>query len=121
MHDATLSFSEWELVHPDGLVRVLFLPGSPAKFPNDMALFVLAPQDVLVRHESLKPDRTTRVDPPGADPHLSTKAIPEAVGEARARVDEYARRVDAADERARCVGGLGDDAVGVVRAVRVDV
>ena len=61
------------------------------------------------------------MDPPGANPHLGTKAISEAVGEARARIDEHARRVDAADERARGGGGLGDDAVGVVRAVRVDV
>ena len=61
------------------------------------------------------------MDPPRADAHLSTKAISEAVGEARARVDEHPRRVDAADERAGRLGVLGYDAVCVVRAVRVDV
>ena len=61
------------------------------------------------------------MDPPRAYAHLSTKAIAEPVGEARARVDEDARRVDAAHERAGRLGVLGYDAVGVVRAVSVDV
>ena len=105
----------------DGLVRVLFLAVLAPKLPDDVTLLALAPQDILVRHEPLEPDRPTRVDPSRADAHLGAKAISEAVGEARARVDEHARRVDAAYERACGVGRLGDDAVGVVRAVLVDV
>jgi len=112
---------EWNLVHLDGLVRVLFLPRAPTKFADDMTLLVLTSQNVLVSHESLEPHRSARMDPSSADPHLSTKSVTKTVSEARARVDEHARRIDAADECVDGIGGLGDDAVGVMRAVHVDV
>ena len=105
----------------DGLVRVLFLPRFPTKLADNVTLLALAPQNVLVRYEALESDRPTCVDPPRADAHLGTKAIAESVGEARARVDEHAGRVDAAHERAGRLGVLSYDAVRVVRAVRVDV
>jgi len=100
---------------------VLFLPRLPTKLPNDMTARAPTPQNVLVRHESIKSDGPARVDAAGADPNFGAEAIAETVGEARARVDEDPGRVNAADEGAAGRRGLGNDAVGVVRAVRVDV
>ena len=102
-------------------MRVLFLPGFPPKLPDDMTLLALAPQNILVRHESLESNRPPRMNPSCADPHLGAEAITKSVREARARVHEHAGRVDATHGRAPGRGRLGDDAVGVVRAVLVDV
>ena len=92
-------FLERELLRIDGLVRVLFLPGFPTKFPDNMSFLALAPQNVLIRHESLEANWPPRVDPPRADPDLSAKAIAKAVREARTRVHEDTGRVNAAHER----------------------
>ena len=112
---------ERKLLCLNRLMRVFFLPGLPTKLPDDVTVRAVAPQNVLVRHESLESDGPARVDPAGADPHLGAEPIAESVRKARARVDEHARRVDAAHERAAGLGRLGDDTVGVVRAVLVDV
>ena len=102
-------------------MRVLFLPGFPPKLPDNVTLLALAPQNILVSHKSLESNRPPRMDPPRADPHLGAEAIAKPVCEAGARVHEHAGRVDAAHERAAGSGRLGDDTVGVVRAVLVDV
>ena len=103
------------------MVRILPLALPAPELAHDVSVRALAPQHVLIRDEPLEPNGPPRVDPPRADPDLRAKAIPEAVGKARARVDEHARRVDAAHERAARVSRLRHDAVRVVRAVRVDV
>ena len=100
---------------------VLLLVGSPPKLPDDVPILALASQNILIRHESVEPNRSARMDPPSANPHLGTEPVAKAVREARAGVHEHARRVDAAHEGATGCGRLGHDAVGVVRAVRVDV
>jgi hypothetical protein len=102
-------------------MRVLLLAGSPPDLPDDMPIFALASQNVLVRHQPVKSDGSARVDPPRADPHLRTEPIAKTVREARARVHEHSRRVDAVHEGVADGGRLGDDAVGMVRAVLVDV
>ena len=102
-------------------MRVLLFSGSLSKLADDMSILALASQDVLVRHQSVKSDGSTCVDAPGADPDLGTETISKAVGEARTRVDEHARRVDATDKGAARVCRLGDDAISMVRAMLVDV
>lgn len=102
-------------------MRVLFLPGFPAELPSNMTFLALAPQNILIRHESLEANWPPRVYPSRADPDLGAEAIAKAVREARTRVHEHASRVDAAYERAAGWGRLCDDAIGVVRAVLVDV
>ena len=116
-----MSSSERQFGCADRLVRILPLALPAPKLAHDVPIYPLTPQHVLVRDEPLEPDRSARVDPPRADADLSTKAIAEAVGEARARVYEHARRINAAHKRATSCSGLRHDAVRVVRAVRVDV
>ena len=86
-----------------------------------MSLLILTAQYILVRHEALESDRSTRVQAGSAHADLRAEAISEAIREARGRVHERARAVDALDELARGLGGCRDDGIGVVRAVRVDV
>ena len=119
-HDVKF-FLERELLRLDGLVRVLFLPGVPSELSSDMTFLALTPQNILIRHESLEADWPPRVDPSRADPDLGPEAITEAVREARTRVHEHAGRVNAAHECTASRGRLCDDAIGVVRAVLVDV
>lgn len=73
------------------------------------------------RAHPLESDRSPRVRLARRDAHLGAKPVPEPVGKARTRIDVHARRVDPARERPRVVVRLGDDAVGVVGRVRVDV
>ena len=113
--------SEWNRIGVDGRVLIPLLPLSAPKFPNDVPVLAFAPQHILVRDQALQSDRSARVYAPGADSHFGAEPIPEPVREARARVDEHARRVDAARERAGGGDVLGDDAVSVMRGMRVDV
>src|SRR5216684_5128395 len=102
-HDVTLScFLKRELLRLNGLVRVLLPSVFPTEFPDDMTFFAPAPQNILIRHESLEPNRTPRMDPSRADAHLGTKAIAKPVRETRARINEYTGRVDAAH---KCAAG----------------
>lgn len=105
----------------DPSVFVLLLPLPNPKLADDVALFTLAPHHVLVRHKALQAHWAARVDPARADPDLRAEPIAEPVRKARAGVHERPRGVDAAAERRRGALVLGDDAVRVVRAVRVDV
>lgn len=99
---------------------VSFLSLARAELANDVALRAPAFEHVLVRDEPLEPDGSPCVNASGADPDLRAEAIAEAVREARTRIHERARRVDPAAE-CRCRRAvLSDDAVGVVRGVRVD-
>lgn len=102
-------------------VFVLLLPLADAKLADDVALVILAPHHVLVCHKALQTHWAARVDPACADPHLRAEPIPEPVRKARAGVHERPCGVDTAAERRRGAFVLGDDAVRVVRAVRVDV
>ena len=102
-------------------MRVLFLPRFPTELPDDVTLLALAPQNILIRHESIKSNRPPRVDPPRADPHLGAKTVSKTIREARARIHEHASRIDPTHERATGIGRLCDDAVRMVRAVLVDV
>lgn len=105
----------------DPSVFVLLLARADTKLAYNMPVRALAAEHVLVDDEALETDRPACVDAAGADTNLGAKAVAEAVGEARRRVHERARGVDATAER-RCRGRvLGHDAVRVVRRVRVDV
>jgi hypothetical protein len=74
------------------------------------------------RHaEPLKADRPSGVRLAGRDADLGAKAVAEAVGEARARVDKDAGRIDPAAEALHARLVLGDDRVGVFGRVVVDV
>jgi len=61
------------------------------------------------------------VDLSRADPNLGTKAIAKPIGEARACIHEHAGRADTTHERAAGQGRLSEYAIGVMRAVLVDV
>src|SRR5216684_6729741 len=103
LHDVTVScFLKRELLRLNGLVRVLFHSVFPTEFPDDMTFFAPAPQNILIRHESLEPNRTPRMDPSRADAHLGTKAIAKPIRETHARINEYTGRVDAAH---KCAAG----------------
>ena len=112
---------KWEFFRLDRLMRVLSLPRFPTELPDDVTLLALAPQNILVRHESIETNRPPRMNPSRADPHLGTKTIAKTIREARARIHERAGRIDPTHERATGIGRLCDDAVRMVRAVLVDV
>src|SRR3954452_21320371 len=76
---------------------------------------------VLEGAELADADRAARVELLGRVAHLGAHAELAAVREARRRVDIDARRVDARGERARGLGVVGEDGVGVTAAVDVDV
>ena len=80
-----------------------------------------APDLVLVNHQALEADGATRVDLVGADADLGAEAVAHAVGEARGRVPVSSRAVDGRHEALGELLGRGQDGVGVVRAVLVDV
>ena len=71
-------------------MRILPLALPAPKLAHHVPIYALTPQHVLVRDESLEPDRPASVDPPRADADLSTKTIAEAICEAGARIYEYA-------------------------------
>jgi hypothetical protein len=58
---------------------------------------------------------------PRTDPHLRPEPIPEPVAEPRARVPEHPCRIASLHEHARVPLVLGNDSLGVARAVLVDV
>ena len=68
-----------------------------------------------------RPDRPARVQLVGRDADLGAEPVLEAVGEARRGVDHHRARVDLAQEAHRARVVLGDDRVGVLRAVLRDV
>ena len=57
----------------------------------------------------------------GGDADLGAQPVLEAVGEAGRDVDHHARRIDLAQEARRGGVRIGDDRVGVMRAVALDV
>ncbi|ABA49903.1 hypothetical protein BURPS1710b_3448 [Burkholderia pseudomallei 1710b] len=76
---------------------------------------------VLQRRETFEPDRAARVQLVVRDADLRAEPELEAVREARRRVHHHTRRIDFAQEAHRAVVILGDDRIGVMRAVLVDV
>lgn len=98
-----------------------FLSLPTPKLANDVTSLVLAPQHVLVTHQSLQSHRSSGVDPTRTDPNLRTKPVPEPIREPGASVPESASRVHSSDERGSVLFGLCDDRVGMVRGMGVDV
>lgn len=76
---------------------------------------------VLVNKKTFQTHWSTRVRAVGADAHLGTEAVAETVGKPGRRVVEDPRRVDAGEESASGGRVFGDNRVGVVAAMRVDV
>ena len=81
----------------------------------------LATDKILVYHQPLQPDRSSRVYLVRADTNLGAEAKAHPVRHSGARVPEDAGAVDAGLEAAREVGGGGEDGVGVVGGVGVYV
>jgi hypothetical protein len=77
-HDVYFPFSKRELLRFDRLVRELFLPRSPTKFPEDVILLTMASQNIL---ESLESERSPRA---WIHPALIPTSAPKPVREARA-------------------------------------
>src|ERR1700730_8932870 len=71
--------------------------------------------------ESFESDRATRVKLVGRDADLSPESVFEAVGKARRRIDHHRARIDLAHEPHRVAVMLGDDGVGMLRAIASDV
>src|SRR5689334_1226094 len=80
-----------------------------------------AGDDPLVGGEVVRAHRPAGVELVGADADFGAQAVLAAVGEARARVDHDAGAVDAGGELLDGEGVGGEDGVGVVGAVVVDV
>jgi len=102
-------------------VLELFLSLPAPELANDVTSVALAPQHILVTHQSLQSYRTSGVNPTRTDPNLRTKPVPEPIREPGAGVPESASRVHSSDERGSVLFGLCDDRVGVVRGMGVDV
>src|SRR6185436_73805 len=81
----------------------------------------VAEHHVLERGEAFQSHGTARVQLVGGDADLRAEAVLVAVGEAGRRVDDHRARVDLAQEALRALRVLGDDRVGVLRAVGGDV
>src|SRR3954465_12118802 len=76
---------------------------------------------ILEARELLHADRAARMKATGGDADLRAKTEFAAIGELRRRIVEYDRRVDFAQKFLCRRVVLGDDRVGVVRAVAFDV
>lgn len=79
------------------------------------------PQLILIDRQPLQSDRPSRMDFIRAYPHLRPKTIAHPVGEPRGGVPVDAGAVDGGHEGFGGGGRGGDDAVGVVGGVGVDV
>src|ERR1700682_912233 len=71
--------------------------------------------------EPFEPDRAARVKLVGRDADLGAESVFESVGKAGRRIDHHRARIDLAHEPHRVAIVLGDDGVGVLRAVASDV
>src|SRR5579862_5934470 len=80
-----------------------------------------APQNVFVAGQAVKPHGAARVQSAGADSDLGAESIPVSIGKARGGVVVDAGGVDLVQEAASGFRILGDDGVGVGRAVAPDV
>ena len=105
----------------DPPVLVPLLAFTRAELAHYMALLALASQHVLVRDEALQTHWPACVDASRTDADLRAKSIAEPVREPCARVHERPRRIHPSAERRRDRLVLSDDAVRVVRRVRIDV
>ena len=97
------------------------LPFSSSELANDMALVVFTSHDILVRTQTLQTYGASRVYATCTYTHFGTESVAEPVSETGAGIHVRPRRVDSSTELGRMLAVLGDDRVGVVRRVRVDV
>src|SRR5574344_1414895 len=74
-------------------------------------------KDVLARHESLKPDRSTCMDLGSADSDFRTKTESVAIGESGTAVGKHICTVHLCQELSYSQLILSDDGIGVVRGV----
>src|SRR5512135_171518 len=96
----------------------------PPKRPRAAKLVAhlpVAQHDPLLRREAFEPHRAARMELVGGDADLGAQAVLEAVGEARGGVHHHRARVHLAQEGLGVRPVLGDDRVGVLRAVARDV
>src|SRR3569623_1083998 len=81
----------------------------------------LPQHDELLTREPFESDRSAHVYLVGADADLRTETVFEAIGETRRGVHHHRARIHLAQETPRARVILGDDGVGVLRAVALDV
>src|SRR5436305_14739099 len=77
--------------------------------------------DPLAARQAFEPDRTARMQLVRRNADLRAEPVFEAVGEARRRVHENGARVDLAQESHCTHMIVGDDPIGVLRAILRDV
>ena len=95
----------------------------PSLFPLSVLTSRLArpPDQVLIDSQPFQPDGPATVNLVGTDAHLGAKAIAHPVRHTRAGVPIHAGGIHAGHERLGGALGRGEDGVGVVGGVRVDV
>src|SRR3954463_13964021 len=92
----------------------------PPKRPSagkSAAHVAVAQDDPLLRREPLETDGTPRVQLVGGDADFRAEPVLEAVGESRRRIHHDRARAHLAQDPPRARPALGDDRVGVLRAV----
>src|SRR6478672_6905879 len=101
-------------------------PNKPSAWPRDLpalssatsaAHVAVAQDDPLLRREPLEAHGTARVQLVGGDADLRAEAVLEAVRETRRGVHHDRARVHLAQETAGARPVLGDDRIGMLRAV----
>ena len=119
---AACSYYSEELERHDSSIDrfVLELFFTRPKFPNDVTFLISASHDELVCNQSLQTHRAPGVDPSSADTNLCPKPIPIAISKARACIDECTSRVNSTTEYRCGLLGLSNDAICVMRRMRVD-
>src|ERR1700722_20719859 len=97
------------------------IPRERTRSPSLGPCLPVAAHPVLERAELLEPNRPARVHAPGGDADLGAEAELSAVGELGRGVVQDDRRIDLLQEPLGHGPVLGHDAVGVMRAVGLDV
>src|SRR5215472_8208230 len=95
-------------------------PQIPVRY-DSLTYLPAAEHDPLLAGQALESDRSARVELVGRDADLRAQPVFEAVGEARGGIDHDRARIDLAQEARRVAVMLGDDGVGVLRAVLRDM
>src|SRR5690606_4677315 len=97
-------------------------PSRPTSFMLESeAYLAVAKNDIFLRGQALQSDRAACMQLVGGDADLGTETVFEAVGAARRGVDHDRARIHLAQETARMRVVFGDDGLGMLRGVAIDV
>src|SRR5712671_1720765 len=80
-----------------------------------------AANDIFENRELLDANRPARMELAGADADLGAHAELPAIGELRRSIVHHNRRIERGEESLSCARILGDDGIGVLRAIGGDV